>query len=140
GAVDSINFAGCRGLHTASQDAASDGGPVGTRELVSLLDGAKKVFAQRGPKELKSQVLLSALVTVATLPNLCRHSETWLFATAGWELLKRWAKLSQENKVQVGVAIHHSRSKGGHFFHTVAEPMISRCPELAQLHHGLARR
>lgn len=81
--------------------------------------------------EVKGQILVSALVSVATLSSLETLSLTTLFHSLCNALVLKRKELSVNDKTQVGVAGRIMRLHDQQVVQAVTQSLSEKCPELA---------
>eukprot|EP00435_Cladocopium_sp_Y103_P068266 s18_g31.t1 len=100
------------------------------RSLCVLMDAVEVYFRAR-LQDMTGQILVSALVSVATLSSLESLSLAMLFGSICNALLLKSGELSFNNKTQVGVAGQIMSRHNQQVVQAVSESFSERCPELA---------
>ena len=109
--------------------APEDGPGVG-RPLSALMD-AVEVYFQGRLQEMQSQILVSALVSVAMLSAVGNLSLTSLFSSICDALALKSSELSLNNKTQLGVAGRIMTKYHEQVVQAVCKSFSEKCPELA---------
>eukprot|EP00437_Effrenium_voratum_P057165 CAMPEP_0181516834 /NCGR_PEP_ID=MMETSP1110-20121109/64369_1 /TAXON_ID=174948 /ORGANISM="Symbiodinium sp., Strain CCMP421" /LENGTH=397 /DNA_ID=CAMNT_0023647045 /DNA_START=56 /DNA_END=1249 /DNA_ORIENTATION=+ len=99
-------------------------------ELRDLVASVMRVFMNYGIASLKVQVLISALVSVATLPH-SGAAENWLFSNISEELAARWSQLPAHNGSQIAVAFQLMRCKNHPLFQKISKSLARTSPDMA---------
>ncbi|CAJ1413090.1 unnamed protein product [Effrenium voratum] len=99
-------------------------------ELRDLVASVMRVFMNYGIASLKVQVLISGLVSVATLPH-SGAAENWLFSNISEELAARWSQLPAHNGSQIAVAFQLMRCKNHPLFQKISKSLARTSPDMA---------
>ncbi|CAJ1330599.1 unnamed protein product [Effrenium voratum] len=97
--------------------------------LRDLTDAVMKLFLDAGVKNMKVQVLISALVSVASLPG--GASASWLFAEISEELAQRWDELPIRKRSQVVLAFQLMRNQNRDLVQKTVKSVARRCPDMS---------
>lgn len=98
--------------------------------LRALMDAVEVYFRPR-LQNMTGQILVSALVSVATLSSLEALSLAMLFGSICNALLSKTSELSFNNKTQVGVACQIMSRHNEQAVEDVRKSCSARCPDLA---------
>ncbi|CAJ1390013.1 unnamed protein product [Effrenium voratum] len=99
--------------------------------LRNLTDAVMKLFLDAGVKNVKVQVLISALVSVASLPG--GASASWLFAEISEELAQRWDELPIRKRSQVVLAFQLMRNQNRDLVQKTVKSVARRCPDMSSV-------
>ncbi|CAJ1444142.1 unnamed protein product [Effrenium voratum] len=98
-------------------------------ETQQLVNAVAWIFQHRGVQDLKTQVLSSALVSVATLPGRSRSS-SWLFSACGQELAERWDEVTVQSRPQISFAFKLMRGHNLQLVRNVERALAEKRPEM----------
>ncbi|CAJ1362144.1 unnamed protein product [Effrenium voratum] len=100
-----------------------------SQELEGLLDAAATYFRHRD--DIKAQVLVSGLVSLANFAEAQNQSQGWLFAHLSEQLASKFQDLSMEHRTQVSLAFQLMKAKNSSLALQVARSVAIKSPELS---------
>eukprot|EP00435_Cladocopium_sp_Y103_P065121 s819_g27.t1 len=100
------------------------------------LMGAVEVYFQGRLHQVKGQILVSALVSTATLSAVENVSSTSLFKSICDVLALKSGELSFNNKTQIGVACHIMSKYNKRVVRAASKSFSEKCPQLAAHFRG----